>query len=41
MRMAARMAAAEARLCLPWARIERAMWRWVTCAISCARTLAS
>ena len=38
---AARIAAADARLARPAFWIERAMWRWVTCAISCASTPAS
>ncbi len=41
MRMAARTAAAEAMLLRPAFWMERAMCRWVTWAISCARTPAS
>ena len=40
-RMAARMAAMVAMLCRPAERTRRAMWRCVTCAISCASTPAS
>ena len=39
--MAASTAAAEAMLVRPEFWIERAMCRWVTCAISCASTPAS
>ena len=40
-RMAARMPAIVAMLWRPCERTRRAMWRWVTCAISCASTPAS
>jgi hypothetical protein len=40
-RTAASMAAAEAMLLLLAAWMDRAMWRWVTWAISCASTPAS